>query len=375
MSEVLLKNWKHVLVSFLVMSLALKLALPETKTYGEDLVQDYLSARALIAGQSPYQDLVKMRADNGFPPTLPDPVPSNPHPPLGILLVLPIAWVKYDIAFEIWKLLNVLALSLAWTWAWRTFAHCNWLTAVAGGVVGLWAPVWQGLDFGQPSGFLAAIVVLLWQAARHNESQRCGLLLGLAWVLRPFLFLCCAAGFHWKKRTIVISALIALLTVLASFALLGKSPWVWWQQNASESAQYASICGTFGRALGWGSTGGMALYGLCGTGLAYFQYRTGRTDETFALSIAGALLFYPIAWYHYDGISIPVLIWLGGLSHQRDSRIGFLTLLIYILCRAFPSTQQMFLQMMWLQIIGRSSLFCGILWLICHQSLNKNTHP
>ncbi|HVK07582.1 MAG TPA: glycosyltransferase 87 family protein, partial [Gemmataceae bacterium] len=202
----------YVLQSLLTGALVLgacHLALPASKTNGEDWVQDYLSARALLRGEDPYQDLPAMRAAAGVPSSATDPVPVNPHPPGAFLWLLPLGALDYPASFLALRLLNGLALGLAWNGAWRVFARpaerTRWLLAAAGGAFGFWGPVYQGFDFGQPSGLLALAVLGLWVALRGDGPFRKGLALGLACTVRPFFFILSAAGMAGGVRPVGLS--------------------------------------------------------------------------------------------------------------------------------------------------------------------------
>ena len=114
-------------------------------------------------------------------------MPHNPHPPLAVVLAVPFAPVAFPTAFLAYQVAQVLCLAVTWTIACRTFARGGWLAASLGGLVGLWSPVWQGLDWGQPVGFVALATVSLWLAARGDpRSGVAGGLLALACCLRPF---------------------------------------------------------------------------------------------------------------------------------------------------------------------------------------------
>src|SRR5262245_14303444 len=81
--------------------------------HGDDFVQDYVSARAFLAGEPPYQDAAGLRERFGFLPHG-QPLPLNPHPPLAILLVVPFAVFPFATAFLAHQVVQVVCLSLAW---------------------------------------------------------------------------------------------------------------------------------------------------------------------------------------------------------------------------------------------------------------------
>ncbi|QVL33138.1 DUF2029 domain-containing protein [Telmatocola sphagniphila] len=354
----------RILISSLLIFASTKIALPTSVMNGEDLVQDYLSARAWIRDGNPYADLVRMRAENGFPPTEPDPVLSNPHPFFAIILVVPISGLHFPTAFLIWKILNCLALGAAWTIAWELFSKNTWKTLFGAGWVGLWAPVWQGLDFGQPTGVLCLLGIFLWKAAKNAKPNQFGILWALACCTRPFFFLTLAAIWGWNRGSRVRCLITAALFGGLIFILGGKDPWSWWRENASASSDYAYLCGTLGNLFSLGSRGGIILYAISFAFLVYFQQRYRNTDCTFCSAWVLLLLTYPLAWYHYDALAIPAVIWLGVRASEFDSRIIFWFLLAYLLGRALPSTSEHFWTMMYVQIFSRISLGIAVIFAV-----------
>ncbi len=77
-----------------------------------DFFQDWSSAREALAGRSAYPNLTDVAArllgDTGQHDSL---APRfNPHPPVSVLLCLPLARLDYDVALLIWRI-GTLALS------------------------------------------------------------------------------------------------------------------------------------------------------------------------------------------------------------------------------------------------------------------------
>src|SRR5262245_28753775 len=162
------------------------------RTVLSDLPQDYSSARAWLDGDSPYRPLGELLVRYGFPPPSADVlVGTNPHPPVAVLLTVPYVGAEFETALAWVRWTQLAALGLTWALCYRMFRPqvAWWQWAVAGGLFGLWAPVWQGLAWGQPVGLLALATVGLWALARAERPFAFGLLLGCATLLRPFLAL------------------------------------------------------------------------------------------------------------------------------------------------------------------------------------------
>ncbi|HYH66379.1 MAG TPA: hypothetical protein VD866_16925, partial [Urbifossiella sp.] len=144
-------------VTFVALWLTSSFALRESRAHGDDLVQDYVSARALRDGLSPYLPLDDLRDRAGFPPRPGHVmVRHNPHPPGAVLLTVPFAGADFGAALDRVRLAQLAALAVAWALCFRLAAPPlpGWTWALVGGGFGLWAPVWQGLDWGQPVGVL-----------------------------------------------------------------------------------------------------------------------------------------------------------------------------------------------------------------------------
>src|SRR5262245_40185612 len=152
---------------------------PKPQTGGEDLAQDYLSARALLAGEDPYQPLQPLRDRMGIPAGARFRMKAeyNPHPPAALILTLPLAGLSFEHAYRVFRAVQVLGLAAAWVWACRRNGAGSSATIVVGGAaLGLWPPVWGGLDWGQPVGVLALLAVALWELAgtRQTGAARAG---------------------------------------------------------------------------------------------------------------------------------------------------------------------------------------------------------
>src|SRR5437870_13073285 len=80
------------LLTFFLLAALTGWALRTSTARGGDLPQDYTSANALLAGESPYQPLGELLVRYGFIPVYSQiKVGTNPHPPGAVLLTLPYA--------------------------------------------------------------------------------------------------------------------------------------------------------------------------------------------------------------------------------------------------------------------------------------------
>jgi Glycosyltransferase family 87 len=290
------------------------------------------------------------------------------------LLTLPFAGLPFATAFLACKSVNIVALALAWNLAWLSFGRLTRLSVLAGGLVGLWAPLWQGLDFGQPVGLIALGMMVVWMVARGPDEKEpggpgpsgrnsffSGLLVGMLCTLRPYFFILTAAAMNRSPRNLRCAVAGAVAGAGLMFAVVGITPWSWWLYHASGSSPYANIVGTLGGVLHLGSLGGIILYLLSWLILSWFRRKSLGVDVTMALAMGAILWTYPLAWYHYDVLMVPACVWIGLESHRRDERWPTFALMLYLISRAYPSVQEHFYELMYLQFAGRTVLMMGLL--------------
>jgi len=329
---------------------------------GDDFVQDYVSARAFLAGEPPYQDAAGLRERFGFPPHG-QPLALNPHPPLAVLLVVPFAAFPFSTALLAYQVVQVVCLAWAWNGACRTFARGGWLAATFGGLVGAWSPVWQGLDWGQPVGFVALATLLLWRAARGSPPAGiAGVTLALACCLRPFYAIVLASAVRWPLRRWFLEGIAAVAIAALIFAVARLSPLEWVKNGSAVGEQFATQCGSIPGVLGLTGLKGLICYGLAAIGVAVACWRSAPADTTLAAAFVLGLLTYPLAWFHYDVALIPVLVWVVATAHALgQSRALFLTAL-YVALRMVPNMAGNESAQQWLQVAARACLFAAVLF-------------
>jgi hypothetical protein len=325
-------------ITFLVLWATSSWALRESRAHGDDLVQDYVSARGLLDGLSPYRPLDELRERAGFPPRPGHVmVRHNPHPPGAVLLTVPLAGSDFGTALQRFRLIQLVALAAAWALLYRLAAPplpgCVW--ALIGGGFGVWAPVWQGLDWGQPVGVLALAATTIWILGRSPRPVAFGLVLGLACAVRPFFAIGCVVAAGWKPRDQVRALAGALAGGLLPFAAVGIAPSEWYRL-ASEAGAYVAECGSLSGVLGLGSGAGVTLYAGAALVLAVLRWRGLSADGTLALAAAAAMLTYPLAWFQYDVSLIPVVAWVAATAHRTENRVALVAVALFVAARAVP---------------------------------------
>jgi hypothetical protein len=330
-----------------------------SRGFGDDLVQDYVSARAWLRGEDPYQDLQPLRETIGRPQYTMPRVPHNPHPPLGILLAAPVAGFSFETAWRITQAVQALALALAWTWAGARLGQKSWKFAAAGGLLALWGPVWQGIDWGQPVGLLALMAVALMDLARRGVPGLWGALLGFACVLRPFFAPVAVAALGWPRRRIVLAASVAAMAATCLFAALSIWPWEW-ARRAAMAGYYTVECGSIPGVLGLSGSAGTAFFLGALALLAIVHYRWRNDEAIVDLALLVAMLSYPLAWFQYDVILIPVALHVAVRAAAGNDRVPMLLVFLFVLLRALPNLQPDQKWQLWLQVFGRLLLLAAV---------------
>jgi hypothetical protein len=308
------------------------------KANGNDLIQDYVSARAWLDGESPYQTLDQLRARIGFEWVPKDvEVRWNPHPPGAVLLTTPYARADFDDALFWLRVVQLLAVAVTWAIAYRLFDPPTpwWLWAALGGLFGLWTPLWQGLDWGQPLGMLALAVVTVWALARADRPAWFGLVLGFACTVRPFVAILVVLAVGWSWRRLLIAGAMTLVGGLLPFLLTGIWPWEWYQR-ASDAKHFVDGCGALPGLLGIGTGGGVVLFALAACVLAFARFRGLNRDSTAALAAVSAMLTYPLAWFQYDVSLIAVIAWVAAQVGKTGNRLAMFGLVAFLLMRTVP---------------------------------------
>jgi hypothetical protein len=326
---------------------------------GDDLVQDYVSARAWLAGEDPYQDLQPMREAIGRPQYTTPRVPHNPHPPLGILLAAPLAGLPFEWAWRITQGLQVLALALAWNWAGIQLGLRHWKFAAAGGALALWGPVWQGIDWGQPVGVLVLFAIALIELNRRGSAFSSGTCLGLACLLRPFFAPVIAAAANWRPRRLILAAIGAVAVAAILFGMMRIWPWEW-ARRAAMAGYYTVECGSIPGVLRLSGSAGTTVF-AASIVLLVAVHRFWRNDAAIVhLVLATSMLTYPLAWFQYDAVLIPVALHVAIRGAKQNDRAATLLVFVFVALRALPNLQPDQTWQLWLQVLGRVALLAAV---------------
>lgn len=194
--------------------------------YRKDFLQEYVLARAVLAGVYPYAPMPEMAARFGLPPDVPWSHPT-PHTPAAAILSVPLGLLPYPVAVTIWLLFELACLAIVVELLARAWGEpVSLLMKIAIFLMGLaTGPVLHELWFGQFSSILLLLLTLAWLNLRSDRDEIGGALIGLsialkltAWPIALFLLL----TNRWRAILPAIGV-IALLHFVAVL-VLGMAP-------------------------------------------------------------------------------------------------------------------------------------------------------
>src|SRR5205823_12293401 len=180
-------------LSYLVVAIGqMVMVVPIATTYPQDLFQDYVSARQLLAGQPLYPDLAPFYNEylarvDGSPATWV--ISVNAHPPASILLALPVAGLPYPEASWIWEISGVVAYVTMW-WlildgvGLRPTSGRAWCI-VAVGALG-YPALLTSLSSVSMSPYLSLLLVAVWYLYRRGRRGFAATLLAVAVSLKLY---------------------------------------------------------------------------------------------------------------------------------------------------------------------------------------------
>jgi hypothetical protein len=329
--------------------------------YRRDLLQEYVMARAVLDGESPYQPLSALaRRYLALPSDARAVFPhETPHPPSVVPLVLALGYLDYRTVGVLWFALSLLALVLA----------ARELGGIATGSPGRvlpWAAAlllllsssaaYHDLILGQWNGFVLLFVLWGLGALHRQRPWRAGLSFGLGLAVKLFglpvwLFLLARRRF----ATVLAGGAVFAVLMVVSLAILGPDPVIGYFTSVAPrvAAAYESdnialltvghriFAGVSSSVLvsvtlppiidrpEWARPFSLALWLVfLGVTLAV-ALRLRRTQSSIAYLSAASALIAPVAWAHGLLAFAPLLAigWRdrAQLFSSRASRIAAFT--------------------------------------------------
>ena len=330
---------------------------PATHAF-RDLTQDWLSARCYFNGQSIYtrhhESVPAYLGDRGAAETWP--VEINAHPPVLVLLLLPLGLLPHDLAVLLWNLLSLVMIGAA---MWIVFGprglNCEWRYFLASCciVAGSTPLAAQGAT-AQLNGLLLLLIALAWSSARRDRQVAAGIWLGLAVASKlfpAFLLVYFLATRRWRAviatLTTIVLLHVAALLVLGSGDLWNYFVHVVPQVRNWQSAWLnCSIAGFWSRLFDVTDVGTrpwfhapllsrLLIRASCGALTAAVAWHAWRArsvrqhDLAFAAVVIAMLLASPLTWDHSLLLLIlPIAILWYYLATTAESQLLLTVVLI-----------------------------------------------
>ncbi len=336
--------------------------------YQRDLIQEYLLAKALLAGEDLYLPLVELAAR--LLPDLPVIVFSHPtpHPPPVALISLPLALFTYEQAVVIWFIFETICVFLIsyllvdWWNAKRDWKHVLGLAFLMLGS----APFVIDIGFGQLSILLLLFLMFSWQYLRRGNEIVGGIFLGLvmalklmAWPIVLYLLI------KRRWRAVFSSGMVVLLSNGFMALLMGLEQFISYYIDVGPtvSAMYQGDVWNIS-VWGWGWTlfagfdssiapfvevsplfesltylapyaAIVCLLTVVSVGL-YHALRLKEFDTAFGILVCISILANPTAWSHYfTWTVIPLAVLWRRLQKFEYPRVEFRLALMVTLLLAY----------------------------------------
>lgn len=315
-----------------------------------DFVQDYAAGHALLHGHPIYGDEIESytRTLLGFQRH------HNFHPPTNAVFFSALALLPYNVAFLVWNGISLLLYLWIIGASYRVVRPPLPALFVFGfGLV--WWPFLHGIELGQSSMVIAALILGGWFALRREQSYLGGALLGLAATIKLFpLFLGAYLVMTKDRRALlamigVFCAVTAVTTMTVGtedtlryvYEIIPRDivDWSGSVLNTSLFGLFLPLSTTnsyvqplvvlpFEDVVWWIKILSSVLV-LFAIVRARLFLLSRESDRAFALLILTMLLISPLTWVHIFPILIPILMALWRIV--AASRIRFVVILTLIL--------------------------------------------
>jgi len=269
----------------------------------------------------------------------------NAHPPMAVLLALPLGKMPYPDATLVWNVVSVAAFALG-VWIVVAELALPWRTLVPFlALVVFCHPIYGNIYQGQLTLILVMLVAAAWAQDRNGRSCVAGCLIGAAAAVKLFpAYLALYYAARWRLRPLLavmgsflaLSALTAL--ILGTDALGDYIGIVLPYQGKFRSFGYnMSLAGFWHKLFDPSSETGLveplwpcpalAAWGtlvsdLVVTALVVSVVRQARSreerDRAFALVMTGMLLVSPVTWdFSLPLLLVPIAVIARGARHSR----------------------------------------------------------
>ena len=287
----------------------------ERNSLAFDFRSAYLPAAEIVSdGRSPYPD-VPSAPESGELTTF-------SYPPTLAVLLTPATVIGKDGAA-----IGAVLVSLSALLAALAVVGVRDLRCFA--VVVLWAPGWNALEMANLSALLALGAALVWRF--RSRAVPLGATLVALVSVKLFLWpLLVWAGATRRAVAASTAALVSLLVILASWALIGFAGLTTYPDLAAVIARQSSYSlEDLAQVVGLGVGAGRALSLAAGgalLGLCVVLGRRGDEDRAFYVAIGAALALSPIVWLHYLVLlAVPL-----GIARPRFSVLWLVPIVLWV---------------------------------------------
>lgn len=293
---------------------------PPPDTY-RDFAQEWLSARNFWVGEPVYapQNPAMRRYTGHDIPVFADEMKWNAHPPVTVLVALPVGLITdYAASHQTWNLVTFLLFVIGLVLMGRELGvGARGGTALAAlALIVSWNATHQHLFQGQLGFLIAFFLAVGWVADHRGNQGAAGAAVGVAAALKVFpalVLVYFVAARQW--RAVGVALLTGLALHAVALALFGPATFETYVRDVLPSLkkfqgswQNVSLTGYWeriGADLGAPAVGTAVAIGcrlLVVAGVYWIGRRAAGPDErgrAFALAVVGMLLASPIVWTHY----------------------------------------------------------------------------
>ncbi len=307
--------------------------------YKKDFIQEYLMAKAVLAGVDPYLPCPDLATQ--FFGLVPDNIVNHPtpHPPPIAVFFMPFGLLSYWQASVAWFVIEIVCLFFICFLLLHWLGRPKWmLTVLMTPALLSWLPFFNELLIGQLMIPLMLLLIIAWQALRHDKNITGGILLGvaitlklIAWPIVIFL----AVKNNWRATItsiaiFVISNLIAGLIIsfdkVTNYYLKIGPLIAQLHRNHAKNFSLWSIANRVFEGTNSTILLGLKIHPLFHAPLVakyfsfvlpisfliiclFFAYRARSFDSCFGMLICASILISPVAWAPYITlILIPILV-------------------------------------------------------------------
>jgi len=199
---------------------------------------------------------------------------------------------------------------------------------------------------------LALLSAVVWHLADGRRPALAGGMLVISCLVRPLFAGYASAAGRWRWRDVAEAVVSVLGGIFASFFLAGITPWEWYRR-ASRAGEFAGTGGSLPALLHLPVLAGVVGFVAWVGAIAIWARRGLPAREAAALGITGGILFYPLAWFHYDVVLLPVALWAGCEGGRRVQRFAVVAVAAYVVLRFVPPYTHIPGSTTWIPVAGR----------------------